>query len=534
MNPASPDDRADAGWQAGEQMLQRGDSEGAIVAFEANLSRAPGHVQTLLALSAALSRKGRHRRPRQLVVQAHDAVPDVAQLLFAVSLGLYRFNEFARLKETLARPVFRAEAPPRILAEAAAGLVAAGDTASAMQLVERALQIDPGCAAALYFRGNLRSFGGDTAGARADYLACLDSDPRMFQASWMLTGLRTATPGDNRVDRLLREATEAVPGGHGECFVRYALYKEANDLGRHQLAWQSLERACQIGKRTSRFDRDRFTRLVDRMLATFDARMLARQSTVRLASTPVFIVGMFRSGTTLLERILAGHSVVTDGGETYAFAEEVRTEVDRGFDGAFDVSVLDGIDCIDLDAIATRYSASAAWLSKGRAMFTEKLPSNFMNVGLIAMALPRAKIIHIRRDPMDTCFANLTTLFSGAVDHANDQHDVAAYYNGYARLMRHWEALLPDRVLTLDYRALVEDPASHAMRIAEYCGLDYEPGMLDVGRAGGSIATASTAQVRQGILRGRSGAWRPYAAHLQPMLRDLGVPVPAVAAGNPA
>lgn len=523
----------DAAWQAGEQKLQRGNLEGAIAAFEANLAREPDHIPTLLSLSAALARKGRHRRPRQLVIQAHDLVPDVAPLLFAVSLGLFRFNELARLKDTLTRPVFRAQAPPRVLAEAAAGLLAAGDNGAAMQLVERALQVDPRNAAALYFRGNLRAFGGDQEGARADYLACLASDPRMFQASWMLAGLRPATPEDNRIDQLLREAAAAIPGGQGECFVRYALYKEANDLGRHELAWRNLERACQIGKLSSGFDRVRFARLVDDMLSTFDAQVLRRQSTVALAHTPIFIVGMFRSGTTLLERILAGHSRVTDGGETYAFAEEVRTELDCGFNGAFDASVLERVDGLDLDAIATRYAGSAAWLARGRPMFTEKLPSNFMNVGLIAMALPQARILHIRRDPMDTCFANLTTLFSGPVDHAHDQRDVAAYYNGYARLMAHWEARLPDRVLSLDYAALVDEPESHAMRIAAFCGLEYEAGMLDVGRAGGSIATASTAQVRQGILRGRTGAWRPYASHLRPMMRDLGLSLPVASAGAP-
>jgi tetratricopeptide (TPR) repeat protein len=522
VSAASPG--ADATWRLGEQKLQLGDVEGAIGVLESSLARHPDHVPTLLSLSGALSRLGDHRRPRQLVLHAHAVVPDSAPLLFAVSMGLFRFNEFERLHETLTRPAFRAEAPPRVLAEAAAGLVAAGDAAGALQLVERALQIDPRNAAALYFRGNLRSFGGEREGARADYLACLASDPRMFQASWMLAGLRVATPDDNRVEQLLREAAMAIPGGQGECFVRYALYKEANDLGLHDLAWRNLERACQLGRRAPGFDRHGFTRLVDRMLTCFDARMLGRQSTVALANIPVFIVGMFRSGTTLLERILAGHSRVADGGETYAFAEEIRTEVDRGFTGAFDAAVLDRLDRIDLDAVAGRYARSAAWLSRGRDVFTEKLPSNFLNVGLIAMALPQAKILHIRRDAMDTCFANLTTLFSGPVEHADDQYDVAAYYNGYARLMAHWEALLPDRVLTIDYPALVSDPAGHAKRIAAFCGLDFEPKMLDVGRAGGSVMTASTAQVRQGILRGRTGAWRPYAAHLQPMMRELGLP----------
>lgn len=517
---------ADARCRLGGQKLQQGDVAAAVVEFEAALLHAPDNVPALLGLSGALSRLGARRRPRELVRRASDVVPDSPQLLFALSMELFRFSEFARLRDTLARPAFRDHAPPRILAEAAAGLLAAGDSASAMQLVERALALDARSAAALYFRGNLRLFGGDPEGARADYLACLASDQRMFQASWMLAGARRATPGDNRVEQLLREAASATPGGHGERFVRYALYREAHDLGLHDLAWRSLERACQLGRRMSTFDRAGFARLVDRMIGTFDAGTLGRRSTVRLAQTPVFIVGMFRSGTTLLERILAGHPEVVDGGETYTFAEEVRTEVDRGFSNAFDACVLDHVGRMDLDALAARYAGSAEWLARGHRMFTEKLPSNFMNVGLIAMCLPQAKIIHMRRDPVDTCFANLTTLLADPVGHADDQRDVAAYYRGYARLMAHWEALLPDRILSVDYPDLVADPEGTSRRVAEFCSLPFDPAMLDLERSGGSVATASTAQVRRGILRGRTGAWRPYEGRLQPMMRELGVASP--------
>lgn len=516
-------ERARASGLLGEQALRRGDAGAAAAAFESALRETPDDVRALLGLSEALARLGGHRRPRALVRRAHEVVPDEAPLLYAVAMGLLRFNEYARLRQALTRPAFRDQAPPQALAEAATALLAAGDAEAAMSLVERALERDPSNAAALYFRGNLRLFGGDPEGARADYLACLASEPRMYQASWMLAGLRRATPADNRLRALLAEAEQATPWGHGERFVRYALFREAHDLGQHDLAWRNLERACAIGRRMGGFDRAAFGRLVDRLVATFDARRLARRSGVALAQTPVFIVGMFRSGTTLLERILAGHADVADGGETDAFAEEVRTCLDRGFEGAFHPCVLDHLDRIDLDALAAGYAGSAQWLAKGRRVFTEKLPSNFLNVGLIAMALPQARIIHMRRDPMDTCFANLSTLFSGPVRHADDQLDVAAWHAGQARLMAHWETLLPDRVLAIDYADMVADPEATARRVATFCGLRFEAGMLDVGRGGGNVATASTAQVRQGIQRGRSGAWRPYAAHLGPMRAALGL-----------
>lgn len=133
--------------------------------------------------------------------------------------------------------------------------------------------------------------------------------------------------------------------------------------------------------------------------------------------------------------------------------------------------------------VADGYRRAARWLARGHPFFTEKLPSNFLQAGFIAHALPHARILHLVRDPVGTCFSNLRTLFSEAVPYSYDQYDLADFYAGYRRLMRHWHAVLPGRVLDVEYDALVRDPEGEARRIAAFCGLEFEPAMVDVGRA---------------------------------------------------
>src|SRR5690606_4037763 len=142
--------------------------------------------------------------------------------------------------------------------------------------------------------------------------------------------------------------------------------------------------------------------------------------TLEQPHVPVFIVGMHRSGTTLLERMLAGHSQVGDAGETSAFHAQLELALDRAAPSGMDASFAELVRGADFDAIARGYAASARWLSRGNRLFTEKLPQNFFNAGFIAKAMPQARFLHLVRDPVDTCFSNLRTLFSGAALYSYD------------------------------------------------------------------------------------------------------------------
>jgi hypothetical protein len=230
---------------------------------------------------------------------------------------------------------------------------------------------------------------------------------------------------------------------------------------------------------------------------------------------------MFRSGTTLIERILAGHPDVADGGETYQLSACLRQATDHDTFDAVDGAVASRAAIIDFDAIRQRMHAYAHWRAQGRRWLTEKLPSNFLNVGFILHAFPEARIVHMRRDPVETCFSNLRTIFRGAAPYACDQRALADYFLLYRRMMAHWNMIAPGRILEIDYAAFVDDPLIQAGRLLEYCDLEFLPSVLDLGRQGGASATASATHVRNGILKDRHTQWLPYERYLQPMLEIL-------------
>jgi hypothetical protein len=152
---------------------------------------------------------------------------------------------------------------------------------------------------------------------------------------------------------------------------------------------------------------------------------------------------------------------------------------------------------------------------------TEKLPPNLINAGFIAKALPHARILHMVRDPRDTCFSNLRTYFNRTATYSYDQLQLAGYYRQYRELMRHWHAVMPGRILDVDYDELVNHPEASTGKVLAFCGLPFESGTLSIGKSG-AVATASSAYVRNGILRNRGAAWKHYADHLRPMLDALG------------
>jgi hypothetical protein len=235
----------------------------------------------------------------------------------------------------------------------------------------------------------------------------------------------------------------------------------------------------------------------------------------------IFIVGMFRSGTSLIERVLGGHPDVVDGGETWQLSACLRQATDHDSMRVLDATIVARAPAADFAEVRSRMLRYAAWRSSAKPWLTEKLPSNFLNLGFILHAFPEARIVHMRRDPMDTCFSNLRTFFSGAAAYACDPMDMADYYLRYLDLMAHWHTLAPGRILDVEYGAFVADADRQARRLLEYCGLEYRTEILELDRRSGTSATASAAHVRRGVLKDRGQAWKPYAAHLDAMREAL-------------
>ena len=508
-------------WHAGEVAADQKRWSEAERAYREALALEPGHVPSLIGLSTMLSRRGAHREAHATTLAAKAQQPAHPALLFALAQRLRHFHEYRLLEECLAPPAFAAQAPVTALAQAVVMLSSIGAHQSAVQMAETALRREPGHAAMLYVRGNLHQFDGGMEAAEQCYEAAIAADPRLFQASWMLAAARTQTPQSNHVERLKSQLEQATPGGQGEAYVAFGLHKELHDLGDYEGAWAALARGCAVKRQLSNYSLADDAALVDGLVDLCTPGFLQTTSDIEQPAVPIFIIGMHRSGTSLLERMLAGHTLVGDAGETGVFGAQMQLAADHRVPDRIDAELVRRASAIDYDQVARGYARQAQWLSRGNAMFTEKLPSNFWNLGFIAKALPQARIVHLVRDPMDTCFSNLRTLFSEAATYSYVQEELAGFYLQYRRLMRHWHAVLPGRVLDVSYDDLVQHPEATAARIAAHCGLDYQSGLVDVARSGGSMATASAALARQGIRRDRGHVWRHYQRYLEPMAQTL-------------
>lgn len=498
----------------------RGDLARAWKAVEGLRTSAPESLPAMLLASAIAIRSGRYREARALALRASRNPINVPELLLEAARWLRRYEEPEVLHRLVSGSDWRALGSPRAFAELALHLGSCGLQELARQCVDHGLYRHPGDPDLHYLDALLAMFRGDTALSIESCERALAARPGMPNTHLLLSMQDGKRDADRRIDAMQRALRIAPPGSEAEAYLCYSLHQRLDSQGCHEQAWRALSRGRAARRRMTPYARGEqdllFRALKQAALECPDPRP-AMAAHTRL----IFIVGMFRSGTSLLERVLAGHPEVQDGGETYQFSAALREATDRDHFGVINADIAARAAAADFGAVRRRVQAYADWRAGGKRWLTEKLPSNFLNVGFILRAFPEAKILHMRREALDTCFSNLRTYFSGAAPYACDQGDLADYYHRYRDLMAHWHRWAPGRILDVDYASFVDDPEAQARRVMDYCGLAFAPDALDITRSGGVSATASAAQVRKGILKDRAAAWRPYERYLQPLIEGL-------------
>ena len=306
--------------------------------------------------------------------------------------------------------------------------------------------------------------------------------------------------------------------------LRFALGKAYDDLQRYDEAFDNLEQGCAIKRRSSVYNEGETLRLVERI------KSVVTRSVVELlqghgvaGAQPIFVLGMPRSGTTLIEQIIASHPEVTGAGELRE-VNDALGEFRMGRASRTPYPELMGdLNPAELAKFGQKYLERALRHAPAAARFTDKMPTNFFFLGLIRLAMPNAKIIHVNRNPVDTCLSCYSKLFSGEVNYTYDLSELGRYYRAYHGLMQHWRTVLPaGSFLDVQYEDVVSDIETQARRILDYCGLTWDAHVLDFHLNERPIKTASTAQVRQPIYRSSMGRWRHYEKHLGPLLHELG------------
>jgi tetratricopeptide (TPR) repeat protein len=422
-------------------------------------------------------------------------------------------------------------------AAAHAGL---GDHEASIALYRQLLAASPGSAELHVLLGHSLQAVGRQSEATDCYHASAAARSAFGDAYWSLANLKTYRFSDDEIAHMHAPVAAAATSPVDRTHLCFALGKAYEDRKDYAQSWQFYARGNALKRAESRYHPEIFETNTHRQIEVCTAQFFARRAgTGAPDPDPIFIVGLPRSGSTLIEQILASHSQV-DGTQELADIQRIVLELEgrgpepnnpRSPDPRYPdrrdpdpryPGVLAELAPEEFRSLGQRYLAGTRAYRKGRPRFTDKMPNNFRHIGLIHLMLPNAKIIDVRREPMACCFANLKQLFARGQEFTYSMEDIARYYRTYLDLMRHWDAVLSGRVLRVFYEDVVEDLEGNVRRILEYCRLDFEPACIEYYKTKRSVRTASSEQVRQPIFHDGLFQWRNYEPWLGPLREALG------------
>jgi len=391
----------------------------------------------------------------------------------------------------------------------------------------RALELAPHDAACQFNVATSLIAQGELVAAEAMLDRLIERAPRDYGAYYTRAGLRRQTPSKNHIDAMLALLAGGIGDPAGEVYLRYALAKEFEDLGDYERSFEHLKRGADSRRRRLSYRVEEDERAVGDLIGTFSSSTVAAASPGFASGMPIFVLGLPRSGTTLVDRILDAHGDVESLGEIADFGAAV-TRLGQGARDKFEL-IRRSVG-FDMAALGRFYCDSV--LSRGVAgrRLLDKTPLNYLYIALIALSLPEAAIVHVRRRPMEVCFAMYKTLFRMGYPFSYDLSDLGRYYIAFDRLMSHWRTLLPGKFFEIDYENLVADQESETRRLLAHCSLPWDERCLSFHESDRPVATASAAQVRQPIYATSVGLWRRYEKQLAPLadtLRRGGIDVEA-------
>ena len=394
----------------------------------------------------------------------------------------------------------------------------------ALALFRRAVALKPGLADTYNNIGNILKEDGQLAAAREQYERAIELDPREAAYYFNLADAKKFTEGDAHLAAMegLVARADTLPDT-ARSRLSFALSKAYDDLGRHDDAFRWMQEGNALKRRRIGYDEARTLAHFDRIGAIFDRRLIEAKAGGFDSTLPVFVVGMPRSGTTLIEQILASHPGVHGAGELDDFSRLADRMRDAGGNALRYPDDMAAVTAGQLRELGNAYAEGLRARAPDAKRVTDKMPGNFVFLGLVHLALPHARIIHVMRDPRDTCLSCYSKLFSAPQDFTYDLGELGRYYCKYTELMDHWRAVLPKgRVLDIRYEDVIADLETSARRIVGHCGLDWDPACIAFHKARRPVRTASASQVRRPIYRTSEGRWRAYQNHLGPLLTALG------------
>ncbi len=484
-----PDDAAAVRMLA-EIAIQAGAEDQAETLLRRAIELAPGFHQARLALAALLSRAS---RPAEAIEQA-DAV-------------------LLRQPENM-----------RALATKAAGLSRIGGYEEAAGLYGRLTEMEPGHPQSWMSYGHVLKTLGRTGESVVAYRRALEIDPTMGEVWWSLANLKTVRLGDEDIAAMRGALSAEDLSEEARFHLLFALGKACEDAGRHEEGFRDYSAGNLIRRSLLPYEADWITDQVRRSEATFTPAFFdARRGWGVPDADPIFIVGMPRAGSTLIEQILASHSMIEGTSELPYIQVLAQRAAAKAAAGSTFPDWVASMSAAEAQAMGEEYLGRARPHRKtDRPFFIDKLPNNWTHVGLVQLILPNARIVDARRHPLSCCFSNFKQHFAHGQAFAYDLADLGRYYRDYVRLMAHFDAVLPGRVHRVIHEQLVEDEEGEIRRMLGYLGLPFEEACLRFYENDRAVRTPSAEQVRRPINREGFDQWKPFEPWLSPLKEELG------------
>ena len=397
----------------------------------------------------------------------------------------------------------------------------AGAHELAVTAFERAVRLQPREPQYHFNMAASQQFLGDFARSEQSYEEAIRLKPDFYRAHWALTELTTATPERNHIERLQRLLDADPPSADANLYLSHALAKEHEQLGQYAKAFECWQHGKQLKRPSLEFTIEDYRVLFDAITRVCSAEFLQSDRPGFDSDEPIFIVGMPRTGTTLVERILASHDDVFAAGELNNLGTCVKRLTGTTSTKVLDEETIDKASSLDFGELGRAYIESTRPRTGHTRHFIDKLPPNFLYAGFIARALPRAKIICLRRHPLDTCLSNYRQLFSinaPYYNYAYDLVDTGRYYLMFDALIKHWQSVLSKNFLVVNYEALIQDIETESRRLLDFCDLEWDSKVLEFHVSDAPVATASAVQVRDPIYSRAVQRWKHYEDQMQPLI----------------
>ncbi|MEJ2258095.1 MAG: sulfotransferase, partial [Woeseiaceae bacterium] len=400
-----------------------------------------------------------------------------------------------------------------------------GDFETALDIFDQVLEKVPNDPVTLTSRGNALKTSGNYAAAVEAYKAALASSPGHGEAYYSLANLKVYTFDDAEVEAMQAQERSSNLPFMDRVYLDFALGKAFEDAGEYETSFYYYEKGNRLKKSQSRYDADQMSEdlAAQREVCTADF-FAERESYGNEAPDPVFIVGLPRAGSTLLEQILSSHSQVDGTLELpniLSLSQRLRRMGRHGDSRPYpeNLAELSTEQCLEY---GTEFIRDTRIHRQDAPFFIDKMPNNFRHLGLIKLILPNARVIDARRHPLACCFSGYRQLFAEGQEFTYDLEDIGQYYRDYVQLMDHWDAVLPGFVLRVQHEDVVDDLETEVRRILDFCGLPFEQSCLEFHRTERNIRTPSSEQVRQPINRSGLEYWRHYDPWLGPLREALG------------